>query len=449
MDDSAELQLPAPDDRLDGWKDISTFLGRGVRTAQRWERDLALPIRRLETKGAEVVYAFRAEIDEWRRSREPGRPSLVAEVESDDLDSTSLPIESVAFEHVSVMPTVPAALTTAPRRSRPTVAIALLVLATVGAILWPARYPAASAEFARAATGQPAVWRMEGRTLHVHDAQSRQLWQHVFEFPIDQGVYDAGFALDGQAPPGFLGDLDHDGQVELLVVPWATLPRDRRLYGFRSNGEVMFARPASSSASPGDNPSAGRFVVTQDEAGPAIWLTVSREPELSTVVQKLDITGKLLAEYRHGSEITFLKAAQLGKRRVLLVGGSASDQASASLTLLDYDQPDSAAAPKPFASLTFPALDVARLLSRSPRVDAVEINGDGSLAVSVLQARVIFPLYQSSTQAAVIYAVTPDLRVRSATPSDAYLFAHSVLQLQGHLNHRYGAVPEDAPPSVQ
>ena len=27
-----------PDDRLDSWKEIAAYLGRGVRTVQRWER---------------------------------------------------------------------------------------------------------------------------------------------------------------------------------------------------------------------------------------------------------------------------------------------------------------------------------------------------------------------------------------------------------------------------
>jgi hypothetical protein len=28
-----------PDDRLDSWKEVAAFLGRGVRTVQRWERE--------------------------------------------------------------------------------------------------------------------------------------------------------------------------------------------------------------------------------------------------------------------------------------------------------------------------------------------------------------------------------------------------------------------------
>jgi DNA-binding transcriptional regulator YiaG len=31
---------------LSSWKDIAQYLGKGVRTVQRWERHLGLPVRR-------------------------------------------------------------------------------------------------------------------------------------------------------------------------------------------------------------------------------------------------------------------------------------------------------------------------------------------------------------------------------------------------------------------
>lgn len=36
-----------PSTRLNSWKEIATFLGRGVRTVQRWERELQLPVHRI------------------------------------------------------------------------------------------------------------------------------------------------------------------------------------------------------------------------------------------------------------------------------------------------------------------------------------------------------------------------------------------------------------------
>ena len=45
--------------RLNGWKEIASHLGKGVRTAQRWERNYALPSRRIGREGGEIVFAFK------------------------------------------------------------------------------------------------------------------------------------------------------------------------------------------------------------------------------------------------------------------------------------------------------------------------------------------------------------------------------------------------------
>ncbi|MCL4847143.1 MAG: hypothetical protein KJ066_11445, partial [Acidobacteria bacterium] len=63
-----------PSDRLTGWKDIAAFLGKGVRTAQRWEDELGLPIHRLGKEGGgEIVFAYKTEIARWLAATELAR----------------------------------------------------------------------------------------------------------------------------------------------------------------------------------------------------------------------------------------------------------------------------------------------------------------------------------------------------------------------------------------
>jgi Tol biopolymer transport system component len=65
--------------RLESWKAIAAYLGRGVTTVQRWEREEGLPVRRHAHAARGSVFALRRELDEWRRSREAtGLPSLPA-----------------------------------------------------------------------------------------------------------------------------------------------------------------------------------------------------------------------------------------------------------------------------------------------------------------------------------------------------------------------------------
>ena len=52
---------------LNSWKEIAAYLGRGVRTAQRWEK-YGLPVRRLAPGPRASVIADAREIDKWIQS---------------------------------------------------------------------------------------------------------------------------------------------------------------------------------------------------------------------------------------------------------------------------------------------------------------------------------------------------------------------------------------------
>jgi predicted DNA-binding transcriptional regulator AlpA len=50
---------------LSGWKEIASYLGKGVRTVQRYERELGFPVRRPAGKSHAAVIATKAEVDAW------------------------------------------------------------------------------------------------------------------------------------------------------------------------------------------------------------------------------------------------------------------------------------------------------------------------------------------------------------------------------------------------
>ena len=57
--------IPIHSGVLNSWKEIAIYLGRGVRTVQRWEAELQLPVHRPRGKNRSAVMAFRAELNEW------------------------------------------------------------------------------------------------------------------------------------------------------------------------------------------------------------------------------------------------------------------------------------------------------------------------------------------------------------------------------------------------
>lgn len=57
--------MPRP---LTSWKQIADYLGKSIRTVQRWERELGLPVRRPDAKRDRVVFVLPEELDAWMRA---------------------------------------------------------------------------------------------------------------------------------------------------------------------------------------------------------------------------------------------------------------------------------------------------------------------------------------------------------------------------------------------
>src|SRR5262245_55732654 len=92
MTDQPEVPRPASDapieGRLDSWKEIAAYLGRGSRTVQRWEREEGLPVHRLAHDKRGSIYARRDELASWWESR---RRTLTATSTSDSTVASIAP----------------------------------------------------------------------------------------------------------------------------------------------------------------------------------------------------------------------------------------------------------------------------------------------------------------------------------------------------------------------
>ncbi|MGB8130120.1 MAG: response regulator [Candidatus Angelobacter sp.] len=111
---------------LNGWKEIAQHLSRGVRTVQRWELELGLPIRRPRGKSRSAVVAVAAELDAWLATAPFGKGSmdtnrlndsqqvpikvLVVEDSVSDLNTCIGVLQRLGVAQVDVMSNIPAAL---------------------------------------------------------------------------------------------------------------------------------------------------------------------------------------------------------------------------------------------------------------------------------------------------------------------------------------------------
>jgi len=161
-----------PDDRLDSWKDIAAHLKRDVSTVQRWEKREGMPVHRHIHDKLGSVYASRAELDAWSRSRSPSHAGGEASDESD----APRPVPSG-------------------RRRFAWLALACGILAALGA----------------------AVWLLDGTDTNRRNPLADARFTHLTDF--DGSEHAAAISRDG----GFVAFLcDRDGPTDVWVTQVGT-----------------------------------------------------------------------------------------------------------------------------------------------------------------------------------------------------------------------------------
>ena len=76
MSDGTNLAAAVP--VLTSWKEIARYMGKGVRTVQRWEQDFGLPVRRPLGSNKKAILARPHDLDVWIALRCSSRSELAA-----------------------------------------------------------------------------------------------------------------------------------------------------------------------------------------------------------------------------------------------------------------------------------------------------------------------------------------------------------------------------------
>jgi hypothetical protein len=84
---------------LNSWKEIAAYVGRGVRTVQRYELELALPVRRPAGTSRSSVMAFSDELDAWLNSA-PARANIARVIEA-SATTSNISEQNTANENVA------------------------------------------------------------------------------------------------------------------------------------------------------------------------------------------------------------------------------------------------------------------------------------------------------------------------------------------------------------
>jgi hypothetical protein len=446
---------PSDPDLLDGWKAVADYLGKSVRTAQRWRNELGLPVHKPSGREGENVFAFRSELDAWRRR--------AAERDAKDPAGSHRDPELDTRDGTAVQ-------NSAGRRRWPVIATVALSLFALGAI-------AAIVAWTRVNPGQPTKYRVADDTLFVFDQDGRAMWNYPFPEQLNEQAYRLPYddarvvehddAAIERPPTAFLlvriADINGDGRNEVLFLVRSEGPTDAGpLVCFSADGDRLWDYQPSLDAQYGEAKYSGRlarstaiFVSTEPDGTAHVWATFNHQTWFPSVLVKLDGAGNSLGQYWSNGRITAVSFADVGERKYVLVGAPHNATGGGSLAVLDRVRFGGVApalnpvyrctncpGPVPEHFLVFPATDMRTSKGGYAHVDSIVLGANGMLTVDVNQMATT--VGGQHHLASTIYTLDDAIAVRSVEFYSGYPSVHDLLFKQGFLDHPFDATREAA-----
>ncbi len=439
-----------PDDRLDGWKEISSYLNRGVRTVQRWEQDRKLPIRRIPSTGnshhlkQSSVYALASELDRWMMAagntldEDPPAPKP-APNPSGMWSRDELPAAEARSGETNPGPEAPKKSLRLRRWLASTAAV-ILVLLAIAAVSWwvlPRSLP------------NPVSADLENRSrLVVFNAAGRPLWSRQFVGPLAETSLSSHSLWQ-------LSPLDGDGRNAVLFFPRALNPAPQ------SREMLLCLNPDGGQRwqySPGYRVTWGGIEYLNDfrlhdfsatgKAGQAQRYTVvvaNHVPFFPSQVSTVNAQGTRIGDYWNTGHVLDHCTFDLDGDGIeeILIGGSNKLRGRAFWAVIPHDlkraispvpenYAPSFATCREIAYFEFPVSDVSEVLQIPAQVRRVCLHERGYLRVET-EIGLQPPLPES-----VRYIDLSDFRTTRMEFTQQYASMHHQLRLEKKLDHDVG-----------
>ncbi|MGB7296738.1 MAG: VCBS repeat-containing protein [Candidatus Aminicenantales bacterium] len=268
---------------LSSWKEIARYLDCDERTCRRYEINLGLPVHRMEGSSKSRIYAYKDELDAWRKERLNGAENQIGKAGT--------------------------ALKPARRRSRAVkmwlwlVLILAVVLAGALFLLHPS-------------PGQPSDFRIQGSKLIILDDKGKELW--VFDSGLpnleDEKAYRAQFQVKSftadlrkpYLPCLVMKDINRDGKVEVLFSTQAKddMTGEGEIFCFGAGGDQVWHQKVGRQVEFGGRTYSADFRVggfdtvdIDDDGNLEILIFAFHYPHSPTQLLILDSEGKALADF--------------------------------------------------------------------------------------------------------------------------------------------------------
>lgn len=391
---------------LTSWKQIAAYLGVSVRTAQLWERERGLPVKRMVGERGRV-WATEPEIDAWKKTA------------ALDVPAPGLQRRKWLFAGIVVL-------------------VCIL---------------AAGAAYVVSRASTPASFRIHGQFLTVTDHRGRELWTKSFDWPLKPAEsYWEDHTI-------WFGDLDGDQKTEVLFTPGNSEQlKNSPLYCFSEKGKELWRFTPGKAVSTRKESFPATYVVDRFVVAPlgpgnsqTVVVASYQMPYYPSQIACLSPKGELTGEYWHSGHLRRLAITDIDGdgQQEICAGGVSNSYRSATLVVLDPANLHGASVEEDadFQLLGFsPAREEARVLfyrsclNREDlpynRVDAVWSH-ENRLVVSVLER-------PAPPETTVLYEFGTRLELRNVAPSDYFRAEHEKLERAGNLNHPYTRDVEEA-----
>jgi hypothetical protein len=430
--------------RLDGWKAIADYLGRDVRTAQRWREERGMPVHRIPGGKGGAMFADRAELDAWLLQRSVGDIARNGDATPliDDHPNVPSPVGPV-----DVMPLVHQRASIA--RRVVAVATGLIVVAGV----------AAAVIRTQTSSAMPVQFVFNAGTLTARAADDSVLW--TFRPPEQPGSVVDGAVVNRMDLFGTARAMFHGGNPDVLALLSVSKVSDapnnlsslrQEIYCLSSAGKFRWMFSPKNRLTFAGREFAGPWLIKAwtvlPGPKPRLWVSFIDNVWWPSFIASVDPDGKAETVFVNSGHIIALAAVQTGGATSVLAGGVNNEYRSAALAVLDPDA-DASSSPQtnrtpfvcdqcpvgtPYQYFVFPRLEVAAARGVPYEfANLISAAAGAPIEVSIRD--------MTALNVRAVYRFSEALMPESVAMSDRYWELHREMSRNGTLDHS----PENCP----
>ncbi len=416
-------------EKISGWKDIAKHLNTSVRTAQRWEQELGLPVHHAGSAKGYSVFAYSGELESWLK--DPNRNAIAINHPTQPEESTELRPQTSKWRFPRI------------------VAAAVIMVVAAGSFLVVLKFGVFRPPKVGAIT-------FSGRQMLAW-SNGKVVWSYDFGQPTrDVPPEELSRKVHIMSSDGYDG-----GQV--IVAPpllqFEAGTSTDAVYCFSAAGKVLWRHVFTDTVHFGGEDCGPRWevqalMVTRDGANSSVWCTMCSYLKSVAILVKIDPNGNTTKWFVNYGHLGRLNELRVPGGPYLLAGGMNNESDDGALAVLEETKPsghspqtgsltdcDSCPQGQPYRYFLFPRSEVIRVTG--PPYNAVV-----SLVVTDAQIQVMTEEGLGYEPGGIwaLYSISGALVPKSVFFSDYYWFAHENLSAEGKINHSLSACPERVKP---